>query len=163
MILLTLGTHDQPFTRALEIVAPLAGTDRLVVQHGHTPPLAGLDADWRPFVRREEMAQLMGDASAVVCHAGVGCIVTALSLGRRPVVIPRRAARGEHVDDHQLQIAEEMDGAGMIAMYREGEDIHDALARAVASSGRLGDGARLRRAVEQATRPAGAARAGAYA
>lgn len=105
----------------------------------------------------------MEDASAVICHAGVGCIVTALSLGRRPVVIPRRAARGEHVDDHQFQIAEEMDSAGMIAMYRDGESIHEALARASASSGRLGDGARLRRAVEQATRRDGAPRAGAYA
>lgn len=132
-------------------MAPLAAREPLVIQHGHTPPLAGLEADWRAFVPRDELCELMLDASAVICHAGVGCIVTALSLDRRPVVLARRAAHGEHVDDHQLQIAQELDRAGMVALHREGESMDAALMRAAAGAGALGDGRRLRDAVAEAT------------
>jgi UDP-N-acetylglucosamine--N-acetylmuramyl-(pentapeptide) pyrophosphoryl-undecaprenol N-acetylglucosamine transferase len=41
----------------------------------------------------------------VVAHAGTGSLVGALEAGKLPVLVPRRAARGEHVDDHQEQIA----------------------------------------------------------
>lgn len=45
-------------------------------------------------------------ADVVVTHAGVGTILQLLEWGISPVVIPRERTRGEHVDDHQLQIAE---------------------------------------------------------
>lgn len=45
------------------------------------------------------------EADVVVTHAGVGTVVQLLEWGVRPVVLPRSAGRGEHVDDHQSQIA----------------------------------------------------------
>lgn len=44
----------------------------------------------------------MGD---VVAHAGAGIALSALHHGTLPVLVPRRPDHGEHVDDHQLQIA----------------------------------------------------------
>lgn len=44
-------------------------------------------------------------ADVVVTHAGVGTIMNLLDMGIHPVVVPRRAHRNEHVDDHQTQIA----------------------------------------------------------
>ena len=44
----------------------------------------------------------------VVAHAGVGAALAALEVGKCPVLVPRRHARGEHVDDHQIQIATEL-------------------------------------------------------
>lgn len=46
------------------------------------------------------------EADVVITHAGVGSILRILELGKFPVVLPRRKSRGEHVDDHQLQIAQ---------------------------------------------------------
>jgi UDP-N-acetylglucosamine transferase subunit ALG13 len=44
-------------------------------------------------------------ADVVITHAGVGTIMHLLEMGLFPVVVPRRAKRNEHVDDHQAQIA----------------------------------------------------------
>jgi UDP-N-acetylglucosamine transferase subunit ALG13 len=151
LILLTVGTHDQPFERAIDLVGPLVGTDRVVIQHGHTPPRLGLRAEWREFVSREEMEGLMRDASTVICHAGVGCIVTALTLGRMPIVIPRLSARGEHVDDHQLQIATAMHAAGMVAVCDGEQGLDDAIRRTRSQPPRLGGNRELHRAIATAT------------
>ena len=44
----------------------------------------------------------MDAAAAIVAHAGMGTILTALETGKRLLVMPRRAALGEHRNDHQL-------------------------------------------------------------
>ena len=49
-------------------------------------------------------------------------ILTALSLGKRPIVVPRRAAHGEHVDGHQDDLAAYVDRAGL-ALVREADEI----------------------------------------
>src|SRR6185436_7016092 len=38
-------------------------------------------------------------------HAGVGSFVVASRIGHRPVIVPRLRRYGEHVDDHQAQLA----------------------------------------------------------
>ncbi|MDQ1084620.1 MULTISPECIES: glycosyltransferase [Microbacterium] len=45
------------------------------------------------------------EADVVVTHAGVGTILGLLEAGVYPVAVVRRSSRGEHVDDHQAQIA----------------------------------------------------------
>ena len=50
----------------------------------------------------------MREADVVVAHAGVGTALAALEVGKCPVLVPRRLAHGEHVDDHQVQIASEL-------------------------------------------------------
>jgi UDP-N-acetylglucosamine transferase subunit ALG13 len=67
---------------------------------------------------REEIAA----ADLVISHAGTGSILTALSLGKRPVVVPRRAAHGEHVDSHQDDLARYVAGAGL-ALVREADQL----------------------------------------
>jgi UDP-N-acetylglucosamine transferase subunit ALG13 len=44
-------------------------------------------------------------ADVVITHAGVGTVMHLLDMGIFPVVVPRRAKRNEHIDDHQVQIA----------------------------------------------------------
>lgn len=135
MIFVALGTHEQPFDRALDAVAPLAERDSVVVQHGHTPPRPGLDADWIEFADYDTIVGLMADSAAVVCHAGVGTIMTALAAGKTPVVVPRLERFGEHVDDHQLQITEAFAQRGFVVHCAEGGDIAACVDQAVAASG----------------------------
>jgi UDP-N-acetylglucosamine--N-acetylmuramyl-(pentapeptide) pyrophosphoryl-undecaprenol N-acetylglucosamine transferase len=54
----------------------------------------------------EDFRRCCVEADVVITHAGVGTVMTLLELGIYTVVVPRRAARREHVDDHQTQIAE---------------------------------------------------------
>lgn len=54
----------------------------------------------------EEFERAAREADVVVTHAGVGTVMQLLEWGVHPVVLVRSAGRGEHVDDHQAQIAE---------------------------------------------------------
>lgn len=151
MILVALGTHQQPFERLLALAADLATVHEVIVQHGHSPPPDWCDPARRvAFVDYEPLMELMGTAEAVICHAGVGTIMTVLSLGKIPVVVPRLARYGEHVDDHQVQIADAFAMRGLALVYESG-DLEEALHLARAQAGRRFRGTTsLRRAVVEA-------------
>jgi UDP-N-acetylglucosamine transferase subunit ALG13 len=154
LILLSLGTHQQPFTRALDLVEPLArGGTELVVQHGSTPPRPEMpNSTWVRFMAFAEVVEAMGRADSVICHAGVGTIVTALQAGHTPVVLPRMARLGEHVDDHQLDIATRFAERGLIRCVSAETDLALLLVpRGEDSNGQIGNGsAELRTAVAAA-------------
>jgi UDP-N-acetylglucosamine transferase subunit ALG13 len=158
LIFVSLGTHEQPFERAIDLVEPLAPGHVVVVQHGHTPPRydrAGMV--WNRFVAYEQVVELMLEADAVVCHAGVGTVMTALGLGRTPVVVPRLARLGEHVDDHQLQITAALVERGLAVPVYEGGDMRAALREAARQrSGTLAVSGDLREAVRLAAMGAAA-------
>lgn len=103
MIFVTVGTHHQPFGRLLDAVGALSD-DQIIVQHGHSPAPAGV-ALAVPFLTFAEMEERMLTADVVVTHAGVGSILLALRCGHTPVVVPRLRRHGEHVDDHQAELA----------------------------------------------------------
>lgn len=154
MILLSIGTHQQPFPRALDLIEPLAhrGT-HLIAQHGSTPPRSDVpNTTWVELMSFEELVDAMARADSVVCHAGVGTIMTALQAGHTPVVIPRRAHHGEHVDDHQLDIATRFAERGLIRCVTSETDLAPLLTPRGKNSGqRIGKGsAELRAAVSAA-------------
>lgn len=81
----------------------------MVVQHGATSPEdSWSNFQWHDYLPFDEMTSHMSAARAFFCHAGVGSVMAALSGGTVPIVIPREAALGEHVDDHQIQLAKKL-------------------------------------------------------
>jgi UDP-N-acetylglucosamine transferase subunit ALG13 len=68
---------------------------------------------------RPELEAAVGSAAVVVCHGGAGIIASALAAGRRPIVIPRRAALGEHVDDHQYQLTRKLAEWGLVVVVED--------------------------------------------
>ena len=53
----------------------------------------------------KECTDRMVAADAIIAHAGMGTILTALEMGKPLLVMPRRAELGEHRNDHQLATA----------------------------------------------------------
>lgn len=154
MILLSLGTHQQPFPRALDLIEPLAlSGEKLVVQHGSTPPRPEMpNTTWVAFMAFDDLVAAMEQARSVVCHAGVGTIVTAIRAGHVPVVIPRQPHRGEHVDDHQMDIASRYAERGLVRCVISETDLTPMLApRCEEPSPAIGKGSQeLRSAVSEA-------------
>lgn len=57
----------------------------------------------------KQVQEAIERADIVVTHAGVGTVLDVLDAGKVPVVVPRTAARHEHVDDHQKDLAQYLD------------------------------------------------------
>lgn len=114
-VVVTLGSEQFPFPRALAEVAPAVAGMAVAWQTG-TTPVAGVELPGRvhPWWSGADLAAEVGRADAVITHAGVGSILLALRTGLCPVVIPRTRARGEHVDDHQRELVGKLSERGIV-------------------------------------------------
>ena len=63
----------------------------------------------------------------MISHAGMGSIITALELGKRIIVMPRRANLGEHRNDHQLATAKRLSEQGRIMVAFTEQELVDKL------------------------------------
>jgi UDP-N-acetylglucosamine transferase subunit ALG13 len=124
LIFATVGTDVHPFDRMAEwvdgwIAHEGKGTARCFMQSGTSKPPA--HAEHSPYLGYEEMESLVNEATVVVCHGGPGTIMLAASLGKMPIVMPRSAAMGEHIDDHQVAFCKRIaaDGAILLAWTEE--------------------------------------------
>ncbi len=105
----TLGTFkDIGFTRLLERLIAILPPDADVLWQTGDTDVSGLGIDGHHEIPARTLSDAMAEADVVVAHAGVGTALAALELGICPVLVPRRLAHGEHVDDHQTQIAGEL-------------------------------------------------------
>ena len=101
-----IGTKG-PFPRLVDALADWARRhpgSSVWVQHGEgglPAPLEGV-----ALVARADLLARVDAADVVVCHAGSGTVRDALTRGHVPVVVPRRAHHGEHVNDHQVELVE---------------------------------------------------------
>lgn len=106
MIFVTVGTQ-LPFDRLISAVDAWAGSapGREVFAQIGPSSQAPRNIAHAQFVSPEECSERMAAAEAIVAHAGIGTILTALELGKPVLVMPRRAELGEHRNDHQLATA----------------------------------------------------------
>ena len=134
MIFATVGTQ-LPFDRlltALDIWAAAHPEMRIKAQTGRTDArFAHMDCaanlDQTSFTHAFETARV------IVAHAGMGSILSASALGKPILLMPRRAALGEHRNDHQLDTAAEMSALPNVTVVQEGKDLAEALDRILAT------------------------------
>ena len=128
MIFVTVGTLHFPFDRLTAALAGLPPDERLVVQHGSSAPGPAW-SESTAFMPFETVADHVRAARVAVTHAGVGSIMLALSQGKRPLVVPRRAQFGEAVDDHQVALADRLEELGLVTAVDDPADLVAAVAR----------------------------------
>jgi len=128
VIYVTVGTQ-LPFDRLVGAVDRWAATrpDREVVAQVGPTALRPAAIAWERFLAPAECRERMRAADAVVAHAGMGTILAALELGTPLVVMPRRAALGEHRNDHQLATARQFAELGSIRVAFDDVELHAAL------------------------------------
>jgi UDP-N-acetylglucosamine transferase subunit ALG13 len=140
MIFVTVGTQG-PFDRMVKIV------DEWARRQGRSDVFAQIGAtNWRPQHIRyvdslspEEFTRKCQMARAIVSHAGMGTIISALELGKPILVVPRRADLGEQRTDHQLATARRFLQLGRVAAAFEE---HDLMAK-LDELGKLASGQRI--------------------
>jgi UDP-N-acetylglucosamine transferase subunit ALG13 len=133
MIFVTIGTSE-PFDRLTRAVDALQLDEELVVQGG--------DSSFRPkgaaffdYVDYDRLLKLMTQARVVVMHAGVGSILTAVAVGKRPIVVPRLRRYHEAVDDHQLVFAQRLAAENAVLLIDDLAGLGHAVASGAGASG----------------------------
>jgi UDP-N-acetylglucosamine transferase subunit ALG13 len=93
-----------PFDRMIRAMdAWAAGQEEEVVAQIGAGSFEPRHMAWVRKLERPDYAARIAGARLVVAHAGVGSIVAAGEQGKPIVVLPRRAALGEHTSDHQVE------------------------------------------------------------
>lgn len=127
MIFVTVGTQ-LPFDRLVSAVDAWCARHPSVPVFGQiAEPGAG---GYRPkhfpaeaFLSAARTTELFERASLIVAHAGMGSIISALTLARPIVVMPRRFDLGEHRNDHQLATARRLAAKPGITIVEDAESL----------------------------------------
>lgn len=117
MVLVLLGTQNNDFTRLLKAVQENIDNkvieDEVVVQAGFTK-FDSRDMKIFDFIDKEKLFELIDKADLIITHGGVGSIIASLKKGKKVIVVPRQKKYGEHVNNHQLQIAKKFEQDGYV-------------------------------------------------
>jgi beta-1,4-N-acetylglucosaminyltransferase len=106
MIFVTVGTHSQPFDRLVKAMDILAidNPEEIIIQYGASTyvPEHATKIQWGSGVAIED---LIDKSRVIVGHTGSGTIINAVLKEKPLVLVPRLKQFGEHIDDHQKQLA----------------------------------------------------------
>ena len=130
MIFVVLGTQKFQLNRLLmqldeEIEKGLI-RDEVYAQIGNSdyePKHFG----YEKFMDKADFEAKIKNADLIIAHSGVGTIMTAINSGRPVIVYPQLAKYREHVDNHQLDIANAFAKNRYVLCYKENELLSDTI------------------------------------
>ena len=117
MIFVTVGSQ-MAFDRLINVVDLWAG------KIGRTDVFAQIGpsdfrprhVEWTRELKPVEFRERMLGATAIVAHAGMGTILTALEFGKPILVMPRHGDLQETRNDHQIATARQFEKQGRVAV-----------------------------------------------
>lgn len=128
MILVLTGTSSWDFSRLIKEMDRIAGIlkEEVVMQISQS--------DYHPIntcffntVSNEELDRLLSESRIVISHAGIGSIVSAIKHKKPLILVPRRKIFGEHFDDHQIDIAKEVEKKSSIKVIWDIEELESTI------------------------------------
>jgi beta-1,4-N-acetylglucosaminyltransferase len=133
----SVGNATQPFARLLEAVCELAPRlpQPVFVQFGSARTFRCPSCSGAAFVEMAEFERRVGEAELLILHAGAGSVIHAVRAGKMPVVMPRLASLGEHVDDHQLEFARQLEKTGKVLVAHDASTLAQAAVAALQQQG----------------------------
>lgn len=109
MIFVTLGTQKFQMNRLVKAIDELSEKnvvpDEFFIQTGAST-YKPKHCKYVDFMDSKEYAKKIQECDLLITHAGVGTIITGKNANKPVIVVPRLSEFGEHVDDHQREIAE---------------------------------------------------------
>ena len=118
MILITVGTEKFPFNRLMKWVEQLIAKDyissqeEIIVQYGSCTYIPhGTKA--YTLLPEAKFEALLSQARLIIAHCGEGTIDTLAKINVPYILVPRSYEWGEHVDDHQIELADALAEQGI--------------------------------------------------
>lgn len=139
MIFVSLGTQDKPFNRIIDYVISLKEnlkeikSEKIIIQLGQTKLLKSDIERIKSLeniiiydmLKPEKMKDIIKDSDIIITHAGVGTIMECLEMGKEIIVVPRKVENLEHVNNHQEEIAFEMEKKGFLTKVDTYEELEN--------------------------------------
>lgn len=126
MIFVTLGTHELEFTRLLEYLEKMEIKEEVIIQCGNTK-YNSKKYKIIPFLSQNEFSDIMEKCDLLICHGGVGSILSALKQNKKVIAVPRLSKYNEHNDDHQIEICDKFDRKDYIKSCLNYEELEFAI------------------------------------
>jgi UDP-N-acetylglucosamine transferase subunit ALG13 len=127
LIFVALGTQKFQFNRLLQeldkIISKYQIKDEVVVQSGYTTYDSN-NFKLRDFISENEFQKILVESDIFITHAGTSNVINALKRKKKVIVVPRLSKHGEHVDDHQLELAEFVKSNNLALVIKEIDDLH---------------------------------------
>ena len=133
MILITVGTEKYPFNRLMRWIDRLIeegflqpDREEVFIQYGSCTILpSGVKAF--SLLPENKFKDLVKKARLIIAHCGEGTVDLLVTSGKRFILVPRFHQLGEHVDDHQIELAEGLESTG-VPIAKSVEDLVSFLA-----------------------------------
>ena len=118
MIFVTVGNDFRGFDRLLKKMDEIAPfiPNEIVIQRGYSKYFPK-NAKQFDFVSMSIAIEYIQKSELVVSHAGIGTIILCKEYGIPILILPRKKGYGEHMNDHQMEIAKALE-------ERRDENIH---------------------------------------
>lgn len=113
MIFVTVGNSikgvefHRLITKIDEIAAELE--EEIVAQIGFIDQYPK-NIKWFPYLNFTEVLDYFEKASIIIGHGGVGTVINAIAYRKPLIIVPRSSSYGEHLDDHQMELAVKLKG-----------------------------------------------------
>ena len=141
MIFVTVGNYNG-FPRLVGAVERLKAQgvirDEVLLQVGGVNGFKSEVCRVVRFLPPDEFEQALREASVVVSHPGCGTLIQTLAAGKVPVGMPRRKHYGEHVDDHQIELAQTLAAEGRVILADGVDELPAAIEKARSRSAQSG-------------------------
>lgn len=133
MIFVAVGTQKFPMNRLLrqidELIASGELQEEVFAQIGHSD-YQPVHYAYREFLDKEEFDGTVAKCDLLITHSGVGTIISGLTRGKPVIVYPRLSKYGEHVDDHQLEIAQSFSEQHFVLLCSEQDSLAEKIRQA---------------------------------
>ena len=117
MILVTVGTEQYPFNSLMDWISLLIRegivNEEVVIQYGASTRLPD-NVKISKIIPETQFKELVEQASAVIAHCGEGSTLLLEEFDKPYILVPRTVKFHEHVDDHQLEMAEDLENQGVL-------------------------------------------------
>lgn len=128
MVFISVGTQKQDFRRLFHLVedSKILENQRIIAQAGYTDYKSDKIEIFK-FMDNDTYKKYMSESDIVICHGGVGTIFDALYNSKKILAVPRLAKYKEHVNDHQIEICDELEKEGYLLYLKEFDVFDDIL------------------------------------
>ena len=129
MIFVILGTQKFQFNRLLKMLDTLVEkkviSEPICAQIGYSTYQPKY-YEYHQFFSEEDFQKKIAESDYIIAHGGLGSMMSSMRAGKKIIVVPRSAHYGEHVDDHQYQLATLFQSRGHLLMAESERELVEA-------------------------------------